>query len=147
MTAMAPPSAPPLADAEARARIRSERAQNLLVIAGAGTGKTASIIDRVRAFLDPESANSGASPVELDRLAVITFTRRAAGELRFRLREELLSAVASTREPERRRRLESALLALDSGDHHLPQLRRSLAEAPADRGPAETGLHLGRGRD
>ena len=115
--AVASPAALPLADAAARAQIRAERARNLLVIAGAGTGKTASIIDRVRAFLDPESTGAASpAPVPLDRLAVITFTRRAAGELRFRLREELLGAVAGAGagEPERRARLEAALLALDS---------------------------------
>ena len=113
--AVATPIAIPLADAAARAQIRAERARNLLIIAGAGTGKTASIIDRVRAFLDPESTGV-ASPVPLERLAVITFTRRAAGELRFRLREELLQAVAKAGpgESERRARLEAALLALDS---------------------------------
>jgi ATP-dependent helicase/nuclease subunit A len=115
--AVASPIAIPLADAAARAQIRAERARNLLVIAGAGTGKTASIIDRVRAFLDPESTGAASpAPVPLERLAVITFTRRAAGELRFRLREELLQAVAGAGagQAERRARLEAALLALDS---------------------------------
>lgn len=52
--------------------------RNVLVLAGAGTGKTRTIIGRARHLL-----GSGTPP---ERLAILTFTRRAAGEIGERLR-------------------------------------------------------------
>ncbi len=109
------PIPPPLVDEDARGAIRTEREQNLLVIAGAGTGKTTSIIDRVMAFIVPPKADL--APVPIDRLAVITFTRRAAGELRFRIRERILSDLDQAlraRDQERSDLLRAALTALDA---------------------------------
>ena len=76
------------ADQPARDAIIGERARNVVVVAGAGTGKTTTIIDRAVRLLAPVDA---AVPLPINRLAAITFTRRAAGELRFRLRERLLA--------------------------------------------------------
>lgn len=52
-------------------------ARNVLVLAGAGTGKTRTIIGRARHLL-----RSGVSP---NRIAILTFTRRAAREIEDRL--------------------------------------------------------------
>jgi len=79
---------PPPADQAARDAIISERATNVAVVAGAGTGKTKTIIDRAVALLAPVTASARHIPIT--RMALITFTRRAAGELRFRIREHLL---------------------------------------------------------
>ncbi|MBI1815817.1 MAG: UvrD-helicase domain-containing protein [Deltaproteobacteria bacterium] len=87
MTTKSPSSELP-ADHAARAAIVAERARNVAVVAGAGTGKTKTIIDRAVELLAPRTA--GAAPVSIKRLAALTFTRRAAGELRFRIREQLL---------------------------------------------------------
>ena len=56
-------------------------AQNTLVLAGAGTGKTRTLIARVVHLLE-----NGVKP---EKVVVITFTRRAANELKTRLRSEL----------------------------------------------------------
>ena len=89
-----------------------ERGRNVLVDAGAGTGKTAIIVDRLVEIAAPAS---GAPAVPIHRLAAITFTRKAAGELRLRIRERLLEELA---EPgvgaERRSRLRDALAGLDT---------------------------------
>ena len=63
----------------------------MLIDAGAGTGKTTIIVDRVVDLVAP--AEAGVAPVPLERLAVLTFTRRAAGELRYRLRQKLLDTL------------------------------------------------------
>jgi ATP-dependent helicase/nuclease subunit A len=78
----------PPPDQAARDAIIGERGRNVAVVAGAGTGKTRTIIDRAVALLAPHAA--GVSPIPITRMALITFTRRAAGELRFRIREHLL---------------------------------------------------------
>ncbi|MEM8734808.1 MAG: ATP-dependent helicase, partial [Planctomycetota bacterium] len=59
-----------------QAAIDSE-AKHLLVLAGAGTGKTRTIIGRARRLLE-----DGCEP---GRIAIVTFTRRAATEIRQRL--------------------------------------------------------------
>src|SRR5947208_3568597 len=81
---------PPLPDDADRAQAVRERARNVLVDAGAGTGKTTLVIDRVVDMVAP--ADPAVAPLRLARLAVITFTRRAAGELRYRLRQKLFVA-------------------------------------------------------
>ena len=82
--------------------IRS-RGSSLLIAAGAGSGKTKVLTERLLAYLsDPEH------PAELDSFLIITFTRAAAGELRGRITEELSKALAD--DPTNRRlRRQSAL--------------------------------------
>ncbi len=77
---------------------------SLLVAAGAGSGKTRVLIERVlRAVCDPES------DAELDSFLVISFTRAAAAELRGRIMESLAARLAE--DPANRRlRRQSALL-------------------------------------
>ena len=79
-----------LPDAEARGRIAEDLEHSLVVVAGAGTGKTASLVGRV--------VNLVAGGAALRELAVITFTEAAAAELRLRLAEEL--SVAARRQPD-----------------------------------------------
>jgi len=89
-----------------------ERTRNVLIDAGAGTGKTAILVARLVEMVAP---TSGARPIPIRRMAAITFTRKAAGELRLRIREQLLEALA---EPglaaEREGRLREALSDLDT---------------------------------
>lgn len=101
-------------DQPARERIVQERARNVVVIAGAGTGKTRTIIDRAVELLAPAAAD--VAPLSIQRMAAITFTRRAAGELRFRLRERLLRELetAARRAPHRTEPLRAALGNLDA---------------------------------
>lgn len=62
--------------------------QPLLILAGPGTGKTRTLVGRIFHLLhhpDPEKC------VPADRMLAVTFTRRAAGELRDRLRLECVA--------------------------------------------------------
>lgn len=56
-------------------------AKNLLVLAGAGTGKTRTLIGRVIYLIK--------QGVPAKRILLLTFTRRAAGEMRVRLKQEI----------------------------------------------------------
>jgi ATP-dependent helicase/nuclease subunit A len=67
-----------LADQDARKRIVEALDETLFVEAGAGSGKTKSLVDRVVALVDED--------VEMRSIATITFTEKAAGELRDRIR-------------------------------------------------------------
>ena len=91
-------------DAAARERIRTSLNESLIVEASAGTGKTTELIRRIVAVLG-EGADIG-------KIAAVTFTNKAAGELKLRLRQELDRARATTVD-ERRYSLESALARLE----------------------------------
>ncbi|MBN1435350.1 UvrD-helicase domain-containing protein [Candidatus Fermentibacterales bacterium] len=83
-------------DQAVREAVVLEKARNVIVEASAGTGKTTLLLDRV-----VEMLRGGA---RLDRLAVVTFTRAAASELRHRL--GLALAEGSSSDPELRRQLQ-----------------------------------------
>ena len=90
----------------------AERGRNVLVDAGAGTGKTTILVDRLVEMLAP---SGGGPAVPIARIAAITFTRKAAGELRLRIRARVLEALAvadpgSVREG----RLREAVAGLDT---------------------------------
>ncbi len=90
----------------------AERRRNVLVDAGAGTGKTSLVVER---FVDMVAPTGGAAPVPIERLAAITFTRKAAGDLRLRIRERLLAALAQPGlAAERSSQLRTALAGLDT---------------------------------
>jgi len=74
--------------AEQRAVIEAS-GSSLLVSAGAGTGKTAVLVERVL-----QSLAAGSRPVGVDRLLIVTFTEAAARELRVRIRETLAGLAA-----------------------------------------------------
>jgi ATP-dependent exoDNAse (exonuclease V) beta subunit len=105
---------PPPADQAARDAIIAEHATNVAVVAGAGTGKTQTIIDRAVALLAPMAADARRIPIT--QMALITFTRRAAGELRFRIREHLLRDLERAALTDHRRagHLRDALANLDA---------------------------------
>ena len=74
----------PVCDQDVRDRVTGDLGTTFLLEAGAGTGKTRVLVERyVRCVLDPER---GAGDVRA--VAAITFTEKAAGELRQRIREE-----------------------------------------------------------
>ncbi len=94
----------PASDTEARARIRAELDRSFVVEASAGTGKTTELCLRIVAVL--------ASGVDVSAIAAVTFTDKAAGELKLRLRSQLEIERRSA-EGARRAALESALARLE----------------------------------
>lgn len=79
----------------------------VLVEAGAGTGKTTLLVDRVLHLIRGEG-------VPITEMAVITFTKKATVELRERIRRALLSAVAEEGDGAARERLQDALREIES---------------------------------
>ena len=64
------------------------RAENILVAASAGSGKTAVLVARIMGRLtDPDD------PVNIDELLIVTFTKAAAGEMRERIGAAIADAL------------------------------------------------------
>ncbi|MBI4603249.1 MAG: UvrD-helicase domain-containing protein [Planctomycetes bacterium] len=127
-------SLPP--DQAARDEILRELDVSMLVEASAGTGKTTSIVGRMVALLE-----KGKCPVET--LAAVTFTHKAAAELRGRFQVALEAAAAEAR-GEARGRLQAAAAGIDRcfvGTIHS-FCGRLLRERPVEAGvePAFTTL-------
>ena len=96
-----------LADVEARRRILTDFGTTLFVEAAAGTGKTSVLVGRIVALIC-----EGVST--LDRIVAVTFTEKAAGEMKLRLRAEIERARnAEDVTPERSERLAKALSHLE----------------------------------
>ncbi|HEV8207113.1 MAG TPA: UvrD-helicase domain-containing protein [Acidimicrobiia bacterium] len=120
-------------DAPARDAIRDLHEATLFVEAGAGTGKTTALVDRVVSLI-------ARGRVTIRELAAITFTEAAAGELRDRIRYRLEQAggggTDSALAPEERERCRDALDDVD--DAALSTLhgfaQRILAEHPLEAG-------------
>ena len=70
------------ADAEARRAISDSLDETLVVEAAAGTGKTTELVTRIVRVLATDRA-------KIDGIVAVTFTEKAAGELKLRLREAL----------------------------------------------------------
>jgi ATP-dependent helicase/nuclease subunit A len=107
-----------LADAEVRQQIRSQLDVTLVVEAAAGTGKTTELVHRVMALL-----RSGKTT--LARLVAVTFTEKAAGEMKLRLRTEIERA-RNQAGPEERTRLDQALAELEQA--HIGTIHGFCAE-------------------
>src|ERR1700710_857114 len=96
----------PLVDARARKTIETAPDKTLVVEAAAGTGKTTALISRIVAVI-----RSGTTA--LDRVIAVTFTEKAAGEMKLRLRAELDRARLEADDAAQRAHLEQALAALE----------------------------------
>ncbi len=115
-------------DETTRIRIREALGTTLFVEAGAGTGKTRALVDRVVALV------LGGRPIE--RIVAITFTEKAAAELKDRVRGELERT--PTDDPDGADLVRKALASLDRAQistiHAFGQglLRAFAAEAGID---------------
>ncbi len=94
-------------DQRARDAIASHHDETLFVEAGAGCGKTEALVGRVINLV------TSSDDVSLDDVAVITFTNKAAAELRHRVRSRLEELLAACSEPAARERLDLSLTKLD----------------------------------
>lgn len=121
-----PPEPPP--DQAVRDRIRHDLGTTLFVEAGAGSGKTTTLVDRVLALV----IDGG---VELAAIAAITFTEKAGAELRDHIRRRL-EETAATGGSEAATRCGVALGQLDGAAigtlHAFAQ--RILSEHPIEAG-------------
>jgi ATP-dependent helicase/nuclease subunit A len=97
---------PQIDDAEARRIIRESLDESLLVEASAGTGKTTELVKRIVAIL----ANGHA---KIEEIAAVTFTNKAAGELKLRVREQL--------DVERQKAKGQERIALEDALEHLEE--------------------------
>ena len=121
-------------DQPARQAIVERLDVNMVVEAGAGTGKTTSLIGRILALVKTGRADMG-------RIAAITFTDAAAAELRERIRESLEDAVdCPDLQPEERGRCEAAVRDLDRSSI---QTLHSFAGSILGERPLEAGLPPG----
>jgi len=87
-------SAPGIRDARERELAATTFDRTVVVTAGAGTGKTALLTERILNIL----MRPGEEAAGIGEIVAITFTRKAAGEMRVRLRDALLSFMAWTEE-------------------------------------------------
>ena len=119
------------ADQAARVRIRTDLKSTLFVQAGAGTGKTRELIERIVRLVSSGTAR-------LRSIAAITFTESAAAELRDRIRIRIEQAEQDpdALTEEERGRCRSALAELDGAAietlHGFAQ--RILTEHPLEAG-------------
>jgi len=119
-------------DQRARDDITDRLDTTLFVEAGAGSGKTRALVDRIVRLVTTGTAG-------LDELAAITFTEKAAAELRDRVRQRLdgeAAQAAAEGDGERAERCRAALDDLDGaaiGTLHS-FARRVLGEHPIEAG-------------
>lgn len=125
------------ADEPERGRAREELRTNLLVEAGAGSGKTRLLVERMAALVESGEA-------EVSRIAAVTFTRKAAAELRERFQVKLEQSFRAKREKEpdsdKARRLRRAIDEIDRA--FLGTIHAFCARLLRER-PIEAGLDPG----
>ena len=100
---------PVLADHDARTAIADALDETLVVEAAAGTGKTTELVKRILRVL-------ATGRTTVDRIVAVTFTEKAAGELKLRLRGALERERAVAADPQHAdaQRLDEALAARSS---------------------------------
>jgi len=94
------------ADQDARDAIADDLDATLVVEAAAGTGKTTELVNRILRVLETGRA-------EIDEIVAVTFTEKAAGELKLRLREALELRRATVTAADASERLDAALSRLE----------------------------------
>src|SRR3954470_15178063 len=80
---------------------------NVLVVAGAGTGKTHTLIERCCSLLLEENCS-------LEEILMVTFTDAAAAEMRKQIRTRLAEKPSQSADPRTSRDLEEQIALLDT---------------------------------
>jgi len=119
-----------LIDQPARDQIVTALDDTLVVEAAAGTGKTTELVKRILRVLA-----TGRAGVEC--IVAVTFTEKAAGELKLRLREALERERSALADAEARDRLDKALGSLEEA--HVNTIHGFCAELLRER-PVEAGV-------
>ena len=119
------------ADAAQRARIATDLEATLVVEAAAGTGKTTELVKRILRILSTGRAEN------VRNIVAVTFTEKAAGELKLRLREALEKERTSAPSEEVKDRLDAALAGLEEA--HVSTIHGFCAELLRER-PVEARI-------
>ncbi|MEJ7742443.1 MAG: UvrD-helicase domain-containing protein [Nocardioidaceae bacterium] len=124
-----------ITDQPARERIRDDTGSTLFVDAGAGSGKTKSLLDRVTTLVLVDG-------VSLRNIAAVTFTDKAGAELRDRLRTEFEKVWkgGSKERPSSEEDKDRAATALDDLDGAAIGTLHSFAQRILTMHPIEAGL-------
>lgn len=93
-------------DQRDRNKIKDVLDQNFLVEAGAGSGKTTSLVDRMVNLIYTDTCN-------VEHIVAITFTRKAADELKTRFQNQLESVWKKEDDEEIKQRLELAIQSME----------------------------------
>jgi ATP-dependent exoDNAse (exonuclease V) beta subunit len=117
-------------DDEARRIIREAIDDTLVVEAAAGTGKTTALVERIVRILEEGRA-------EVREIVAVTFTEKAAGELKLRLRRRLEEARRDAGTPEAAARLDAAVQQLEEA--HVSTIHGFCAELLRSRS-VEAGI-------
>ena len=130
---MSPPqavAASQRADQADRDRVYRQTGTTMFVEAGAGTGKTTALVNRMLEIV------TGPGAAAIGSIAAITFTDKAAAELRNRVRAKLNERLASTSSERDKAELAGVLDGLDSAAISTLHgfARRILAEHPIEAG-------------
>ena len=125
------PAARELPDQEARDAIRTRLDETLFVEAAAGTGKTTALVERIVEVLRRGEGT-------LEDIVAVTFTEKAAGEMKLRLRAEIEKArAAPDTTAGERANLELALEQLELA--HIGTIHGFCADLLRER-PIEAGV-------
>jgi ATP-dependent exoDNAse (exonuclease V) beta subunit len=117
-------------DEASRRLIREDVDQTLVVEAAAGTGKTTELVNRILKVIATGRA-------DVRGIVAVTFTEKAAGELKLRLRQGLEEERRSTIDPQSAARLEDAVQSLEEA--HVSTIHGFCADLLRER-PVEAGI-------
>jgi len=120
----------PLEDQEARNQIETDLDCSMIVEAAAGTGKTTALLKRIVRVLAEGRA-------QVEEIVALTFTEKAASEMKLGLRSRLDQARAATEDPTQRQNLEGALTDLEKA--HISTIHTFCAELLRER-PVEADV-------
>ena len=120
-------------DQAVRDRLLSELETSFFLQAGAGAGKTRILVDRVVELVRRDHA-------QLRNIVAITFTEKAAGELRARIRTALSKARGRDSDAAEQRRLDDALRQVDAA--HIETIHAFASSLLKER-PFDAGIDPG----
>ncbi|QEH33842.1 ATP-dependent helicase/nuclease subunit A [Aquisphaera giovannonii] len=115
---MTPPTTPEIRLTDEQRRALEVKSSSVALGAGAGCGKTLVLTERFLGELEADDASSGADGRALGELAALTFTEKAARELRQRIRARCRQKLASGADPARWRAVLRALESAPIGTFH-----------------------------
>jgi len=125
-------------DQSVRDKVIQSTGNSHFVTAGAGAGKSTSIIERIITLVtNPDDDKR----IGMDEIVAVTFTEKAAAELRHKLRSKLITQIKKL-DPKTKQH-EAALLALADIDKAAVGTIHSFALRVLRQYPLEAGLPLG----